>query len=143
MKKMTKFYKKVDNCGPVPYPDGTNNFLTDGIVSGPGWEDLVEIGYVEEVVSPILEALAEAAQDNLDGVGVPVPEATDEVGAQVSAPDDSQVETEEDQEVDENGINDRAGTEGLDPTQNGSPDVVPGAGTSPPGRRGRRSKKVV
>lgn len=40
-------YKKADNCGPVPYPDGSGRFLGEGEVSDlDGWEPYVALGYV-------------------------------------------------------------------------------------------------
>lgn len=40
-------YRKADNCGPVPYPDGSGRFLGEGEVSDlDGWEPYVALGYV-------------------------------------------------------------------------------------------------
>lgn len=40
-------YKKVDNCGPVPYPDRSGRFLTDGVVSGEEWIPYLALGFIE------------------------------------------------------------------------------------------------
>jgi len=47
---MAKTYKRVDNCGPVAYPDQSGKYLTDGTVTGDEWEPLVALGFIEEVV---------------------------------------------------------------------------------------------
>lgn len=44
-----KYYKKVTNCGPVPYPDRKGRYLTNEIVSGDEWEPMVALGFVEVV----------------------------------------------------------------------------------------------
>ena len=44
-----KSYSKVANCGPVPYPDQSGRMLTDGVVSGDGWEALEALGFVVRV----------------------------------------------------------------------------------------------
>ena len=44
-----KRYKKADNCGPVPYPDGSGRMLADEIVSGEEWAPLLGLGFVVEV----------------------------------------------------------------------------------------------
>jgi len=48
---MAKTYKRVDNCGPVAYPDQSGKYLTDGTVTGDEWEPLVALGFVEEVAA--------------------------------------------------------------------------------------------
>lgn len=43
-------YKKADNCGPVPYPDGSGRFLGEGEVSDlDGWEPYIALGFVVKV----------------------------------------------------------------------------------------------
>lgn len=66
-------YRKVENCGPVPYPDQSGRYLTTEIVSGLEWEPLVALGYVVAVEADLdldagkrlpaiqVEKLAEAA----------------------------------------------------------------------------------
>ena len=40
-------YRKVDNCGPVPYPDRSGKFLNAGeVVEGDEWEPMVALGFV-------------------------------------------------------------------------------------------------
>lgn len=39
-------YKRADNCGPVPYPDGSGRLLMDETVEGDEWEALVPLGFV-------------------------------------------------------------------------------------------------
>lgn len=47
-----KSYRKVENCGPVPYPDQSGKMLLDGeVVSGDEWEQYVPLGYVVVVES--------------------------------------------------------------------------------------------
>jgi len=43
---MARAYRRVKNCGPVPYPDGSGRMLDDQIVIGDMWEPYVAIGYV-------------------------------------------------------------------------------------------------
>lgn len=49
-------YQKVQNCGPVPYPDRSGKFLLDGeTAEGDDWEPLVALGFivkVEEAAAP-------------------------------------------------------------------------------------------
>ena len=43
-------YRKVENCGPVPYPDRSGRFLNAGEeAEGDDWEPLVALGFVEKV----------------------------------------------------------------------------------------------
>ena len=43
-------YRKVDNCGPVPYPDRSGRFLNAGEeAEGDDWEPLVALGFVQKV----------------------------------------------------------------------------------------------
>jgi hypothetical protein len=42
-----KTFKKVKNCGPVPYPDQSGRMLTDGVVTGDEWLPLMALGFVE------------------------------------------------------------------------------------------------
>lgn len=43
-------YRKVDNCGRVPYPDRSGRFLNAGEeVEGDDWEPLVALGFVQRV----------------------------------------------------------------------------------------------
>lgn len=46
---MPKSYRRVENCGPVPYPNDPTKFLTDEVVTGDEWEPLVVLGFVEVV----------------------------------------------------------------------------------------------
>ena len=46
-------YRKVENCGRVPYPDRSGKFLNAGeVVEGDDWAPLVALGYVVEVAAP-------------------------------------------------------------------------------------------
>ena len=43
-------YQKVENCGPVPYPDRSGKFLMAGeTAEGDDWEPLVALGFVLKV----------------------------------------------------------------------------------------------
>jgi hypothetical protein len=45
-------YKKVDNCGPVPYPDQSGRYLGEGEVASDDadndWAPLVALGFIVE-----------------------------------------------------------------------------------------------
>lgn len=43
-------YQKVENCGPVPYPDQSGKLLVAGeTAEGDEWEPLVALGFVVKV----------------------------------------------------------------------------------------------
>lgn len=42
-------YRKADECGPVPYPDGSGRMLMSETVTGEEWAPLAELGYVVPV----------------------------------------------------------------------------------------------
>ena len=43
-------YQKVENCGPVPYPDRSGRFLVAGeTAEGDDWEPFVALGFVVRV----------------------------------------------------------------------------------------------
>lgn len=48
---MSKQYRWCENSGAVAYPDDSHRMLDsyDVLVSGPGWAELAELGFVEEV----------------------------------------------------------------------------------------------
>ena len=50
---MSKQYRWCEAAGPVPYPNDPTRMLDsyDGLVSGDGWAELAELGFVEEVKS--------------------------------------------------------------------------------------------
>jgi hypothetical protein len=56
-----KIYRRAQNCGPVPYPDGSGKFLTNDRVTGDDWEPLVALGFVvfDEVELPPVEPVAD------------------------------------------------------------------------------------
>jgi hypothetical protein len=63
--KMAK-YQKVENCGPVPYPDRSGRFLVAGeTAEGDDWEPLVALGYIvklaEAAAAPAKAALPKEA----------------------------------------------------------------------------------
>lgn len=51
-------YRKVNNCGPVPYPDGSHRYLTDQVVSGDEWIPLIALGFIEEVEPQVMPPIA-------------------------------------------------------------------------------------
>ena len=60
MTKYRTMYRKVANCGPVPYPDRSGRFLNDGeVVEGDDWAGLVAIGYVVQVIEEQVEPVVE------------------------------------------------------------------------------------
>lgn len=47
---MATKYRKVDNCGRVPYPDRSGKFLEHGeVVEGDDWAPFVALGFVVPV----------------------------------------------------------------------------------------------
>lgn len=55
-------YRKVDNCGPVPYPDRSGKFLNAGEeVEGDDWEPLVALGFVVKVDGASVEQVKTVA----------------------------------------------------------------------------------
>lgn len=105
-------YQKVENCGPVPYPDRSGRFLVAGeTAEGDDWEPLVGLGFVVKVA----EATASAPAKQEDPPKVEEPKAA--------------ILQEEPKGVtDDAPVNDGARTEEVDPSEAGksSDEGVPG-----------------
>jgi len=56
---MAKAFKRAQNCGPVPYPDGSGRMLTDEIVVGEEWAPFVELGYLVRIEGEVDPAMFE------------------------------------------------------------------------------------
>ena len=69
---MNKQYRWCERSGPVPYPSDASRMLDgyDELVSGEGWAELAELGFVEEV-EPLEEPKKVAAKLK----SVPAPES--------------------------------------------------------------------
>ena len=114
-------YLKADNCGPVPYPDGSGRLLMAGdVVEGDEWAGLVAVGYVVELPEPAAPP-------------APTPSvATPEV-------EPPGLEATEGQAEESNGTsNDGAAAPAVDPETAGGPSAEGGAGSKSPRRRYQR-----
>lgn len=69
-------YKKVDNCGPVAYPDQSGRYLGDGEVAEDdadnNWAPLVALGFVVETESSVTPDVQESPVELAKAVVKPV-----------------------------------------------------------------------
>ena len=118
-------YKRADNCGPVPYPDGSGRMLTDEVAEGDGWEALVALGFVVRVEEKTGKRLPEASKPKASRTRVTKPNkakntpVSNDAGETIGKNDI--VNTSDNAGV-VNGINDRDGADGLDSAQTRSAD---------------------
>jgi hypothetical protein len=70
-------YRKVDNCGPVPYPDQSGRFLGEGEVvendDANDWSPLVALGFVAETGAVATPDTQESPEELKQAVKLPPP----------------------------------------------------------------------
>jgi len=109
-------YKKVDNCGPVPYPDQSGRFLgADEVASDDAdndWAPLVALGFVVETGGAVTPDKQESPAEMAKAV-VLVPEPAAEEPA--PKPNKRSKKSKKEEGVDDGGsANDSTGGEEVD-----------------------------
>lgn len=82
-------YKKIDNCGPVAYPDQSGRYLGDGEVveddAANDWAPLVALGFIVETGAAATPDRQESPAELAQAVKL-VPEPAPEPAAEESSP---------------------------------------------------------
>lgn len=72
-------YRKVDNCGPVPYPDQSGRYLGAGEVvendDANDWSPLVALGFIEKTGASATPDKQESKEELASAVKLPPPPA--------------------------------------------------------------------
>jgi outer membrane biosynthesis protein TonB len=97
-------YRKVDNCGPVPYPDQSGRFLGDGEVveddENNDWSPIVPLGYIVEVQDDVTPDKMESKEELANAVEIPE-ESSDEGAGEETADMSMTPEKESEDKADE------------------------------------------
>jgi len=116
-------YKKVDNCGPVAYPDQSGRYLGDGEVveddDANDWAPLVALGFIEETAKSATEDKQESPAELASAVAVPTgsdpPSEEETVSATTSKSKGKRSKKNKKEEVEDGmSANDGDGAEGMD-----------------------------
>jgi len=123
-------YRKVDNCGPVPYPDQSGRYLGEGEVveddAGNDWAPLVALGFVVETEASATPDKQETPAELAKAVEPPALALVDEP-AEEEAPKSKRRSRKKkkakSEEVNDGGSsNDGAGAEEVDTSEAGESD---------------------
>jgi len=134
-------YKKVDNCGPVAYPDQSGRYLGEGEVveddAANNWAPLMALGFIVETGGSVTQDKQESPAEMAVAVEIPAKVAEIEIPAEPelvmeTAPDlepasksKSKRSKKNKKEEVEDGMrtaNDGGGGEGLDSSSSGESD---------------------